>query len=55
MKQENAAVYLAHVRRAKAIVTLTKNVAEILSAVEIIVVTSSPGKRPIVVKSQVRS
>ena len=55
MKQENAAVFPAHVRRAKAIVTLTKNVAEILSVVEIIVVTSLTGNRQTVVKRQVRS
>ena len=53
MNLENAVLLPALVKRVKEIVTQMMNVAEILSVVEIIVISCSSGIRPIVVKSQV--
>ena len=53
MKLENVALKLIHVKKAKEIVTLMKNVEEILFVVETIVAVNFPGIRRTVVKSQV--
>ena len=53
MKLENVALKLIHVKKAKEIVTLMKNVEEISFVVATIVAVNFPGIRRTVVKSQV--